>query len=367
MRGDLQLSAIGTLTWRDGDRVLLFGHPFFQAGDVRLPLSTARITTIVTSEYLSFKLGVRGREVGLVTQDRQSAVAGVLGPRARLLPLEVRVEGALAAARHFHFEMVEDRTLAPQLAGLATLNSLLESGGTGASQTVEWSIGLHRPGVAPLVLRDEATGDGLLAEMASAISGPLGFLFANPFERLQLDSVVVAVRVRPGREQWTLRSARLLDASVRPGGSARLACLVERWRGGTETRVLEVPVARQLPDGRYNLWVGGGAELSRIEATRFPARFRPTSLEDAWRRFARLRPSDGLYAAILANAPDVTADGRDYPELPSSAAAVLSSGLTAGDRARRADAALTGETRLPLEGLTRGELQLVLTVDSKAP
>jgi len=40
MRGDLQVSAIGTVTWRDGDRVLLMGHPLFQAGSVRLPLAT---------------------------------------------------------------------------------------------------------------------------------------------------------------------------------------------------------------------------------------------------------------------------------------------------------------------------------------
>jgi len=70
---------------------------------------------------------------------------------------------------------------------------------------------------------------------------------------------------------------------------------------------------------------------------------------------------------ILASAPEVTAAGRDYPELPASAATVLSSGLAAGDLARRAEAALLDETRLPLGGVTRGELQLVLTVDSKAP
>ena len=366
MRGDLQIAAIGTVSWRDGDRVLLFGHPFFQSGDVLLPLSTATITTVVSSEYLSFKLGAPGREVGVVTQDRRAGVSGTIGPRARLLPMAVRVEGA-PGTRRFHFEMVEDRMLAPQLAGLATLNSLLESGGTGASQTLTWTLTLHRRGASPLVIRDVMAGDLATGEMTNAVSGPLGFLFGNPFERLQLDSVAVAVQVAPGREQWTLRGARLLDASVRPGGRARVECRVERWRGATRVRIIEVPVAPELPDGTYSLWVGGGAELSRFEATRVPARYRPTSLDDAWRRLAHLRPSDALYATILASAPDVTAAGRDYPELPASAAAVLSSGLASGDLARRADTALLDETRLPLGGVTRGELRLVLEVDSKAP
>ena len=367
MRGDLQVSAIGTVTWRDGDRVLIFGHPFFQSGDVRLPLSTARITTVVASEYVSFKLGARGREVGVATQDRRPGLSAVIGPRARLLPLSVRVEGARAEPQSFRFELVEDRSLAPQLAALATLNSLLESGGNGPGQTLEWSLTLHRRGVPALVLEDVSAGEAPTAEAAAAVNAPLAFLFGNPFERLELDSISVGIHVAAGRRLWTLRSARLLDASVRPGGRARVECRVERWRGPTETRLVEVPVARELPDGRYSLWVGGGAELSRLEATRFPARYRPTSLDDAWRRLARLRPAGALYAAVLASAPDVTAAGLDYPELPSSAAAVLSSGLAAGDDARRAEAALLDETRLPLGGVTRGELQLVLIVDSKAP
>ena len=367
MRGDLQIAAIGTLTWRDGDRVILFGHPFFQSGDVRLPLSTARITTVVASEYVSFKLGSRGREVGVVTQDRRAGVSGTIGPRVPLLPLSVHIEGARPAPQHFHFELVEDRVLAAELTGLATLNSLLESGGTGPGQTLAWTLTLHRHDAPPLVLQDETAGESPTGEAASAINGPLAFLFGNPFERLRLDSIEVAIHVSTGRRLWALRSARLLDVAVRPGGRARVECCIERWRGPTERRLIEVPVAAELPDGRYALWVGGGAELSRFEATRFPARYRPTSLDDAWRRLGRLRSSGALYAVILATAPDVTAAGRDYPELPASAAAVLSSGLAAGDLARRAEAALLDETRLPLAGVTRGELQLVLTVDSKAP
>ncbi len=367
LRGDLRLAAIGTLTWRDGDRVLLFGHPFFQSGDVRLPLSTARITTVIASDYVSFKMGTPGREVGVVTQDRHSGVAGVLGPRARLLPFTVRIRGTLPEPRDFHFQMVEDRVLAPQLASAAILNSLLESGGTAANQTVRWTLTLRRHGAAPLMLSDVEAEDAPLTATASAIGAPLGFLFGNPYERLQLDSLDLTVQVEPGRELWTLREARLLEAAVRPGGLAHVECRLERWRGPTETRVLEVPVAQELPDGRYALWVGGGAELSRTEAARFPARYVPVSLDDAWRRLARLHPSDALYGVILASAPDVTAGGRDYPELPSSAAAVLSSGLVMRSTARRADAAMLGETRLPLPGATQGELQLILTVDSKAP
>jgi hypothetical protein len=367
MRGDVQLAAIGTLTYRDGDRVLIFGHPFFQAGDVRMPLSSAEIVTIVPSAQSPFKLGSRGREVGTVTQDRRPAVAGRLGPAPRLLPLAVHVRGVAAGAQVFRFEMIEDRQLAGTLVSVAVSNSLLESGGTSAAQTARWTLTLHRRGTAPLVLRDVTSGESPLSEVAGGVASPLRFLYNNPFDRLSLDSLRVDVEVTPGRDQWSLRSARVLEATVRPGGTARVVCELERWRGERERREVRVAVPRELPDGRYLLWVGGGPELSRYEAQRLPGRYRPSSLEDAWRRLAANRPSDALYAALVARAPEVTSEGRDYPELPLSALAMMSAGQSASDGPRPGDLVLLEETRTAFQAVVRGELLLSLQVDSRAP
>jgi hypothetical protein len=367
MRGDLQLSAIGTVTYRDGDRVLLFGHPFFQAGDVRLPISTAEITTIVPSAISAFKLGVRGRAAGVAEQDRRTAVSGRVGGTVSLLPLRVTLAGPGRPVQTFRFECVEDRLLAPSLVGAAATNSLLESGGSGGGQTLRWTLRVHRTGVAPLVVTDVAAGDAPPAEFAAGVAGPLRFLFNNPFERLRLDSVSVDVAVEPVREQWTLRSARLLDAAVRPGGTARVRLEVERWRGEREVRTVDLDVPEETPEGRQVLYVGGAQEYTRYEATRLPARYRPTSLADAWERLGASRPSDGLYLALVARAPEITSDGRDYPELPLSALTVLGSAQAAGERGRRGDAALLDTRRVEVGGVVRGELLLNVNVDRKAP
>jgi len=367
LRGDLLLSAIGTVTYRDGDRVLIFGHPFFQSGEVKLPLSTATITTVISSQQLSFKLGVTGREAGTVTQDRRAAVAGVIGQAPRLLPVGVSVQGTGRGPRRFRFESIEDRALAPQIVALVGVNSLLESGGAGSNQTVRWKLELARRGAPPLVLQDLVASDAPVADLVTALGSALRFLFNNPFERLVLDSVRVTLEVEPGREQWTLRGARILDAAVRPGGRVRVRCDLERWHGEREVRELALSMPEEAPDGRYVLWLGGAAELARYEATRLPGRYRPTSLDDAWRRLGAARPGDALYAALFARAPEVTSEGRDYPELPLSALALLAGGQSGGDAARRGDAARLDEKREVLGGVVRGELQLLVTVDPSAP
>lgn len=364
LRGDLQMTAIGTVTWREGNRILIFGHPLFQAGDARMPLATATITTIVPSGQISFKLGNRGREVGAITQDRRPAVAGVIGPLARMLPFRIDVAGTTAAAQRFRFEMIEDRTLAPLIAGIAGVNTLLESGGTGAGQTVDWTMRLHRAGAPPLELHDVIAGDSPVNDLAMAIGAPLRFLMGNPYERLRLDSLEITLKTTPRREAWTLRSARLLEPSVKAGGMLHVDCELEAWRGETKHLTVELPVAAELPDGRYALWIGGGAELSRFEAARLPGRYRIESLPDGWRRLAATRSSDALYLALTARAPEVTTEGRDYPELPLFALSLMADDAYAGERIRRGDLAWLAQRRVPVSGVLRGELQLNVVVES---
>jgi hypothetical protein len=63
----------------------------------------------------------------------------------------------------------------------------------------------------------------------------------------------------------------------------------------------------------------------------------------------------------------VNRDGEDLPDLPGSAAAVLAPTQLTGDRARRADAVLLLDQRVPDAGVVRGELMLDIVVDRRAP
>jgi hypothetical protein len=305
--------------------------------------------------------------VGTLDQDRRAAMSGHVGPPPRLLPLTVTIEGADHPRQRFTFGSIEDRALAPQLIAIAALNGFLESGGSAGNQTLRWTERLAAASLPPLLLSDVVASDAPQTELMSSIAAPLRFLYNNPYAPLRLDSVSVTVEVVPSREQWTLRSAHVLDAAVRPGGRLRIECEVERWRGERSVVPIEVTVPEEAPDGRYVLWLGGGPELSRYESARLPARYRPTSLPEAWRRLAEARSSNALYAALYASAPEVTREGRDYPELPVSALALLAGAQGAGDEGRRGSAARLDERRVPFPGPVHGELLIAVQVDSRAP
>jgi hypothetical protein len=89
---------------------------------------------------------------------------------------------------------------------------------------------------------------------------------------------------------------------VRPGGTARIAVEIERWRG-RETRTIEIRDPGRPARGATPLFLGGGLEADRLLATKLPARFRPVSFDDAWQRLAASRRSDALNALLWGRAP----------------------------------------------------------------
>ena len=55
MRGDMDATAVGTATYVDNNRILAFGHPFFQGGSVQAPAVLAEVHTIMSSVERSFR------------------------------------------------------------------------------------------------------------------------------------------------------------------------------------------------------------------------------------------------------------------------------------------------------------------------
>ena len=64
IRGDMQQPRTGTVTYVDGDKVLAFGHPMFNVGEIYLPIATAEVHTFMSALSSSFKIASPLREVG---------------------------------------------------------------------------------------------------------------------------------------------------------------------------------------------------------------------------------------------------------------------------------------------------------------
>jgi hypothetical protein len=366
MRGDMNLSAIGTITWRDGDRVVGFGHPFFQSGNVSYPLALADITTIVASDLNSFKMGVPAEQVGAIRQDRRAAVAGSIGDVPEMLPLTVNVTG-LAGRESYHYEVLRHRGTRPTLVGLGIVGALTARGGVAPEATWRWRMRVVAPGSPPLVLEDAATGT--LTSAGAALAAPLQLLLNNPFAAYQADSMTVDLtsrpawpradrlgehraardRARPGRPCH--RRAQGLPRRLRASSRSTCRCRRRSPRAGWSSRS---PAARARPPG--------GAAPARTVPRAIAAR--------AAQRPGGTRRDDRLYAVLYGPGVEASFGGEAHPELPLFAQRLLVS-----DRANRPTAPFGNLARLvedqrpvgiPVDGLLTLALDVKLLASPNA-
>ncbi len=90
--GDINIGAIGTLSYIDGDRFLAFAHPFLLRGSVNYFLTTAYIHECISSIDFPFKLGSPGDIIGMVSQDRVEAIGGFIKHYPLSIPIRFDVK-----------------------------------------------------------------------------------------------------------------------------------------------------------------------------------------------------------------------------------------------------------------------------------
>jgi len=121
IRGDASYAATGTVTHVDGQKVYVFGHPFFNLGTVDFPLHKAEVISVVPSYESSFKLAATRNPVGAVRQDRFSGVMAELGQAPAMIPLKIFLKNR---NRNFNLEVVNHPLLTPALTYISLLNAL---------------------------------------------------------------------------------------------------------------------------------------------------------------------------------------------------------------------------------------------------
>ena len=126
VRGDMEISATCTVTYIDPKQLLACGHPILQAGPVSLPMTAADVVATLASPLNAFKIINTGATIGAFTQDRDSAISGILGARAHMIPMHVAID-APEGKRAVNVEILDLPLLTPQAMEVVLYDSLLQS------------------------------------------------------------------------------------------------------------------------------------------------------------------------------------------------------------------------------------------------
>jgi hypothetical protein len=285
--GAVAMSAIGTVTYRDGAALYGFGHQFDAVGRRSLVLQDAYVYTVVdnpldTSEATSYKLAAPGHALGTLSNDASAAVVGTVGERAPTIPVEVAVRdedrGRTVRQRTEVADEVDvgdplGHGLLPSIAPVAVAQAVTtafegaparESGRLCLRVTLRESRAPLRFCNSYVVNASDTEGvPGLAIAMAADVTSALEAVDTADYKALHVTGVKADVRIARGLRLATIRSVRG-PRTVRRGGKARLTLRVREVRGPLRTVRVTVSVPRDAPLGRQALTLTGRS-LDQVE------------------------------------------------------------------------------------------------------
>ena len=362
VRGDVEMTATGTVTWVDGDRVLAFGHPLFGLGAIDLPLTGATVETLLPSVMQSARIASALGEIGAVRQDRAAAIFGRLGAKPGMIPVRFRLSHPQRPEKVFSFDVADDPLLSPLLL-YVSLNGILASRErTLGSVTVRIGEG----SVIKMARGEDVQLDNLYAGPAAFNYGTgipayiLYLLMNNAWSRPEIAGINLILEYDDRPRSGHIERATLDRYRVKAGEEVEATVVLAPFRGADRILTRKLLVPEEVLPGTLTLWIGGALAVSRAEQADEQAL--PRDLEQLVRLINQLRRNNRIYLAATREDNGLLLDGIRMPSLPPSASYILTRPRRAGHSARLSRRTVLEDsitTDQAVEGAVRIELEVV--------
>ncbi len=333
MQGDLNVGADGTVTYVDGDRVYAFGHRFLGVGTTGLPFSRSEVLTLLANVNTSFKISAPQELMGIISQDRDTAVSGRFGQRADLIPLDIALHRAGRPVDAYHMNMVNDPLLTPMLLQMAVFSTLdaTERNSGAATITVRGTVELS--GNRTIHLQDVYATDSGVAQIASAsTAAPVAYVLQGGFDTLRVQRISLDIESLERKRTLEIEEVTPSRREVRPGETVELQVTLMAEGGRDETRTVRYPVPIGAEAGPLFFTVADGNQTS-IQDLKFALATTPRTPELLLQLIGRLRDNDKAYVRVWRAEPSFPTGVSELAAPPPSVALVMAASLGNGGMA----------------------------------
>ena len=330
-RGDMELSASGTVTYIQGRKVYAFGHPFLNIGYTDLPLNQATVLTVIPSFRTSEKISATTDFVGSIKQDRATGIMGLIGERPTLIPVSMQLRTSRGGIREFSYEVVTDRFLTPLLMALTVHNGIMSSERSVGEQTlrVKTTISMkNQPKVHFENSVSELTNTSLFAALAA--SAPVKLLFSNTFEDLVMEKINIEISSVEQSRVAILEKIWQDKLEVKAGQEINLTVFIRQSNGTLQIDKYPLKIPEEIEPGPAKLLVSDGSSLGKLDEEAGLGKFAPRDLGQLVKAINNMKKNGRLYVRLYRNQSGAIIAGEGLPNLPPSMLALYNSNKTSG-------------------------------------
>ncbi len=327
-RGDISMHAIGTVTWVEDSKVLAFGHPFLNGGEIRFPVTGAKVLALLPRLSISTKMGLAGAEAGGLVQDRQACVVADTEYRAPMIPFDMTViNEKTGREERFDTEMAWETRFTSRLMDMLLEAGLVYAEAQAGENTAETVVEAKFEGYPPVTLKNVYfNGKG---PFNKAMLAPVKKMLFNPFEKVKLESLKVEARITPEIRIATIKRLWMEEDEIPPGGVGHVHVVLEPFEREETERVVKVRINKDAkPGSRVMVGAAGGMAV-------VPPVARPVDFEGVMELFESLYKTTDLVVVQQKSTLGARLEGEIMPDLPPAAIRMLGAANTTGPQIQR--------------------------------
>ncbi|OHC00580.1 MAG: hypothetical protein A3G70_00750 [Planctomycetes bacterium RIFCSPLOWO2_12_FULL_39_13] len=324
IKGDLSAAVVGTVTYKDGDTVLAFGHPFLQTGNADLPMASAYVYAILSSLSNSVKMASPLEIVGRINQDRRSGIAGTLGESSHMVPCQIEVEGTQKLK--YNFEVVDNKLLTPSLVLMAAHSAVLSTEKMLGEKSVNIKLSAQIEGYEkPVVIENVFYELDQSWFSLNHIIQPFAMIVNNQFQKVRMKQIDLKIKVLDMRQTAYIEAIKVNKKQVRPGDTLQVDVRLKPFAGESfyQTVLMQIP-EDVLPGSVLNVTACDAIYGQALNMGRSAGKYLPTNFEQLLHYIENMERNNNLMIRILLQKRGLTYKGEGFPSLPTSMLSIMS-------------------------------------------
>lgn len=315
--GDINLTAYGSVSSVKDKTLLAFGHPFFGFGDVDFPLFKAKVTTVVPSYAISFKLASSTSEIGSVSFDGDDGIVCNLSKKADTIEVEFNIEEENGKIQKKRIKFVRHKLIAKNLFLLA-LSFILDDeikekdNHSIVAENIDFTFE-NKKNLS--IKRQIFGGDEPLNRLLSFCGDIFDIITSNPFEKVKIKKIVLNLKIINKRSEVELVEIKVPRKTFEKGEKVDLEIVFKEYLKGNKTIKREIDT-KDFLTGKVTLLVGDNISIFRrnLKSLSSP----PQSFDEIIENLNGIGEGGFIYISFYSDSKQYIINSKRFFDLPPS-------------------------------------------------